>query len=360
MPQKQKLHFPNLDGLRFIAAYLVIVHHTENIKYNMGIDNFYDLGFFKRCGKTGVVIFFVLSGFLISYLLLAELQKQERINLKRFFQKRINRIWPLYFIIITLSFFVLPYLSIFNYNNYQINEYGKQLSLFTFFLPNLSLILYYGLPYASKLWSIGVETQFYLIWPFIFKKIKNTSRNIILAAIIFFGVKYGIYIIMKMGFLKSDILYSFISGLNMDCFAIGGIFAWLKFTDHSLGKKLIHPIIELTTFTTLFLLIAFGIEIPFVNNEIYALLTGPLIFNLAFNSNNIIKLEFQWLKYLGKISYGLYMYHSIIIVLVIHGLNIKNIPLQYFLILAGTLILSSISFETVEKYFLQRNRTKNV
>ena len=71
--EKQKIYFPNLNGLRFIAAFLVIIHHIEQIKSLSKIENYWEtIPFIGIIGKLGVVLFFVLSGFLITYLLLAE------------------------------------------------------------------------------------------------------------------------------------------------------------------------------------------------------------------------------------------------------------------------------------------------
>jgi len=69
--RKQKIYFPNLNGLRFIAAFLVIIHHIEQTKSIFKIENYWGaIPFIGIIGKLGVVLFFVLSGFLITYLLL--------------------------------------------------------------------------------------------------------------------------------------------------------------------------------------------------------------------------------------------------------------------------------------------------
>ncbi|RMG83594.1 MAG: hypothetical protein D6707_00790 [Bacteroidetes bacterium] len=65
-----KVYFPNLNGLRFIAAGMVIIHHIEQLKSIFGIENYWGVPFIRLVGKLGVVLFFVLSGFLITFLLL--------------------------------------------------------------------------------------------------------------------------------------------------------------------------------------------------------------------------------------------------------------------------------------------------
>ena len=88
-------YFKNLNGLRFIAAFLVIIHHIEQFKNLWNIPNFYYKSSIKSLGDVGVTVFFVLSGFLITYILLKEKQKTGTINIISFYIKRILRIWPL-------------------------------------------------------------------------------------------------------------------------------------------------------------------------------------------------------------------------------------------------------------------------
>jgi peptidoglycan/LPS O-acetylase OafA/YrhL len=70
-----KIYFPNLNGLRFIAALLVVIHHVEQFRKILGRPNYFDNPFIKITGKIGVILFFVLSGFLITYLLIKEQQE---------------------------------------------------------------------------------------------------------------------------------------------------------------------------------------------------------------------------------------------------------------------------------------------
>ena len=102
---KTHVYFPNLNGLRFIAAFLVILSHLEWIKMTEGMENYASAPFIKNLGSLGVSLFFVLSGFLISYLLLQEKKDTGDISIKNFYVRRILRIWPLYYITVILAFF---------------------------------------------------------------------------------------------------------------------------------------------------------------------------------------------------------------------------------------------------------------
>ena len=97
------VYFKNLDGLRFIAALFVILEHVTEYKASMvpGYSNFFRY-YFNILGRYGVNLFFVLSGFLITYLLFAELKREHTISVKKFYVRRILRTWPLYLILGTI------------------------------------------------------------------------------------------------------------------------------------------------------------------------------------------------------------------------------------------------------------------
>jgi len=138
----KKLHFPNLNSLRFFAAAVVIIHHIEFIRNLFNIPSRYMNPFFHEVGKLGVVLFFSLSGFLITYLLLNERNTTGRISLKKFYMRRVLRIWPLYFFIVILAFFILPNFSIFDFPGYTISYKSfpaKELVGYITMLPNLVL-----------------------------------------------------------------------------------------------------------------------------------------------------------------------------------------------------------------------------
>ena len=98
----KKVYFPNINGLRFIAALLVIIHHTEQIKDILGLSNYWSTPIIRSIGGLGVLLFFVLSGFLITFLLLDEESTTGTISIKKFYIRRILRIWPLYYLILIL------------------------------------------------------------------------------------------------------------------------------------------------------------------------------------------------------------------------------------------------------------------
>ena len=203
----EKVYFPNLNGLRFIAALLVVIHHVEQLKLKFGFANNWHNPFVNISGRLGVLLFFVLSGFLITYLLLAEKKKTGTISIRKFYVRRALRIWPLYYLIVFLGLFILPEMSCLRMPEYTIevkDNFLSKLSLFILMLPNLALVLFSPVPYLSQSWSIGVEEQFYLIWPNIFKKSKRVLRLLLGVIIIYWSIRLGL-ILLQYLFLSRNV-----------------------------------------------------------------------------------------------------------------------------------------------------------
>lgn len=357
-----KIYFPNLNGLRIIAAFLVVIHHVEQFKKIFQRPNYFENPAIGLFGKIGVILFFVLSGFLITYLLLKEKEQTKTISIIDFYKRRILRIWPLYFLIILIAFFILPQIDFFDLGNLsnQLSENKEiKLLLFVFFLPNLALGIFPPIPYASQSWSIGYEEQFYFFWPWLVK-LKNKAVNFlyvfliiyILSKLLVFTVFKDI-LIEKNLFTKIQLLFDF---PGFESIAIGGILAYFAVNKPFSITFLFRKDTQVFTYLTLGFLMLLGIKLPLFNNLLYASLFAIIIANLALNKNNILNLENKFFDYTGKVSYGFYMYHSIAIVFVLKTLlyfKIENIFLEYLLSTILTLILSIISFEFYEKYFIK-------
>src|SRR5215467_2966167 len=112
--QKGKVFFPNLDGLRFICFLSVFLFHSfaTNYQYIKGAPLYrFVKGFLVANGNLGVNFFFVLSGFLITYLLFAEKEKYSKISIRNFYIRRILRIWPLFYFCVFFGFVIFPILK---------------------------------------------------------------------------------------------------------------------------------------------------------------------------------------------------------------------------------------------------------
>ena len=357
---KKKVYFPNLNGLRFIAAFLVIIHHIEQLKLKFNLPNKYENPFIHISGRLGVLLFFVLSGFLITYLLLSEKEVTGSIAVKQFYIRRILRIWPLYYLVVLLGLFVLPEISILEMPKYTAevgDNFLLKITLFIFMLPNLALVLLSPVPYISQSWSIGVEEQFYLIWPNIIKKSSKILLALILVILIYWGLRISLLLIEFYEVIDTILLRNtlgFLASFNIDCMAIGGITAYLYYHKKmTLLKFLYRKDLQMFVVLLTAVLVIFGVKIPY---PFYAGLFAVIILNVATNPNNLISLENRPFNFLGKISYGLYMYHSIAIALVliiVKDTILFNDIAIYFMSFTLAIIFASISYFFFEERFIK-------
>src|ERR1700743_2105094 len=183
MEKSAKIFFPNLNGVRAIAAFMVVAAHIELHKTNFNLDKLVFPGLLAM-GSVGVSIFFSLSGFLITYLLLEEKKNFVKVNFKDFYIRRMLRIWPLYFLVIIFGFFIYPGIVS-----------AKPLWLSVFFLPNIAFSLNLLPAIFDPIWSVGIEEQFYIFHPHFFRIKKN--QYILYALILFIFLFYAAYLFTK-------------------------------------------------------------------------------------------------------------------------------------------------------------------
>jgi len=363
--------FPGLNSLRFIAAFLVVLHHGETIRRKYEMDNFEWLGLFRNGGHA-VTFFFVLSGFLITYLLLKERERMGTIKVKKFYLKRVLRIWPLYFLLIFIGVILLPYLFSILQIDYEIPYNLKQTWFyFLFFMPGL-VTFYFGHHLLEPLWSIGVEEVFYLIWAPLFKYIKEKVLVLLLSVILFKIILY---------FLSFEIqneLFSFLIAIfKIESMAVGGLGAYLIYTyGRSFTESFLFKVpIQIITFITLTVFLLFHCNIH--NNVWLIVFQTPVLSSLLIDflflytiicistvDNSIIRLRSKTMSFLGEISYGIYMYHMLIIFGVI--LLLKKYLVQialvwshiafYGIVVFCTIFVSILSKYFFENYFLQLKR----
>ncbi len=365
----KNIYFPGLSGVRCIAAFMVVFQHIESFKQKAGkpglLDNAFIRPLLQNLGHHGVMIFFVLSGFLITYLLLKEKQATATINIKKFYARRILRIWPLYFLIVLLGFFIFPHIINPVFFPVKTNPYFfEKLTLTVFFLPNVVLFIYGSIFSIGVLWSIGTEEQFYIAWPHVLKKVGQQKLfriflSILMAIVL---IKLACFAMMTdQPSFKNKIVFIVFHSLEYDAMVIGGIvalayhcgFAWTKYL-HS--KK-----IQICALVLLFTLYFLWPDAGPVTNLIFCPLYAILILNIAIGTNSIIRLTNPVLNYLGTISYGIYLFHSIavatvIIVLNKYGFNFSSWFTNLLLYIGAsgaTILISSLSYRLFESPVLK-------
>ncbi len=365
--------FPNLNALRFFAALFVIFHHGEVIRAKNAFHSFETLSFFLN-GGSAVKFFFVLSGFLITYLLLKEKKKTQGIQVGNFYIRRMIRIWPLYFLLVFIGIVLFPSLFDFIKIDYTFPyTFHQSWLFFLFFIP--SIVTYkYGSHLLEPLWSIGVEEWFYLIWAPLFKWINKPLIFIVSILLL----KLGLLTCIGLDLIRSPLTIHLIKTYSFESMAFGGLGAYFLFHTKinilQLYQK--YKLVNIILFTLTLGYLFFNANaslltyLPLFKSGIfYWVLLNILFLNLIVYAAIVLPdtswLNNTWLDIGGKISYGIYMYHMLVIFTVIHFFKqylLTLTPLYsfisfYSLVIIGTLLISYISKKFFEDYFLHfRNR----
>jgi len=345
----QHIHLTGLNGIRAIAAIAVVLSHI-----NLGLGGF-NLPAIKSLDLAGygVTMFFALSGFLITYLLLHEKQKQE-IDIQKFYLRRILRIWPLYFLYLFTSILVAYQAGI------SKEPIPSSLGYYIFLAANIPFIFGGALPFIAHLWSIGVEEQFYLFWPWIIKNRKErTLITVIAFALVFLLLRLICrFIEYKWG---NPLPYLVIQVIRFDCMAIGGLGAILFYNQNKLFEKIVYlKVVQIIAWLVIVLLAFNKFHIASViDSDIISVITVIIIVNVCNNPHTLISLDYNIFNFLGKISYGIYVIHPLIIFFYARFLNIFYLPVsvKYTLVYTGvvllTIVVAYLSYEFYEKRFIK-------
>jgi peptidoglycan/LPS O-acetylase OafA/YrhL len=361
-----KVSFPNLDGLRFFCFLSVFLYHSFATNYiSVSKTKLYLFlkGFIAHNGNLGVNFFFVLSGFLITYLLLTEKENFGSINVGKFYIRRILRIWPLFYLCVLFGFYIFP---IIKSRMGGVPAETADISYYLVFLNNFDFIKK-GIPDSSVLgvlWSVAIEEQFYLLWPLILyifpaKLYKYIFCIIILLSFLFRLVHADNGIVLELHTI------SCISDMT-----VGGLFAVLIFQYKELEERIrnipkyawiILYLIVATVFLFRHKLFDGNYFLLASDRLIISLLFGLIILEQNFALNSIFKMSnYKYITKLGTYTYGLYCLHMIGILIAAKilaklGLN-KNVYEVVFL--EGTLslvlaiIIATLSYKFYESRFL--------
>lgn len=345
-----RVHFQTFDSLRFLSFLLVFLHHSP-------IPATHFLHKISQAGGIGVSFFFVLSGFLITYLLILEkLNSKNNISLPKFFKRRILRIWPLYYAMVFFAF-CTPYILKILHLSSSDEGYEPQWFFTLTFLENYVMMYTNSFPNVSPLrvlWSLCIEEHFYIIWGIVFYYIslKNIPKFLAIS-IIFTIIARSLY--QNNHILTGDIF------TNIGYFAFGGIPAYLfvfkaKFIEKLAQIKAIYKcIFGIFTLGIIVANSSYFTLTEVTNFLLYAILFSLLIL-LTLGEKNVFKIsDKSILAFLGKYTYGLYLLHTIFI-----NLFLKIGAMYHFswviitiLSLGFTIIFSYLSYHLFEKRFLK-------
>lgn len=264
-----------------------------------------------------MLFFFILSGFLITHLMIQEYKRHNSFDFKRFYMRRVLRIWPLYYITMGLTFFVIPFLGnhVAMFQEYQTSWYDilKNTDFssvnvwFTSwaFLSNYTLYKYGALVGGSQTWSVSIEEQFYLFGPFLLLIVFRKRPILYLAFTI-------VFLVIVNAILKNDTPYFMRAFEFLFIGGIGALFYHTRIFDKI--SKFVDK--SFFYFINLFIIMIFSFVPIF---ETYTQSVVVSMFFLSFillTVNNRYSFQSNLLSRIGKISYGVYMYHSFVIFIV--------------------------------------------
>jgi peptidoglycan/LPS O-acetylase OafA/YrhL len=344
--------FHSLDGWRFFAVLIVIKSHVAFAPSNLEILNW---------GYLGVDLFFVISGFLITTLLIRERAQFGDISLKKFYLRRTFRIFPIYYLLV-LSF-ALFYLVISPWKPNGWAFYAWSFPVLLTYTQDFVLIA--GVFFHC--WSLAVEEQFYLVWPAIEKYLSGTRKWAIFAVLLVIN--------QLVNFGAADRMIGWIYGhADARLMPVWGV----TFTPILLGVLLAHLLADRSTFNAFFrllsnrftpivLLLAIAASLQWIPQN----LEGPprltlhillmlLVASVVIAPGNYLQpvLDHPLIVRLGTISYGIYLYHVLIMMgveRVLKRLESGSVdPLLLFLVAVGaTSGAAELSYRFIETPFLR-------
>ncbi|MFZ5910001.1 MAG: acyltransferase family protein [Chloroflexota bacterium] len=349
-----KEYFLGLNSLRAYAAFAVIYSH---IIQNVFPDPlFLAFKYFLIDASSAVSLFFVLSGFLITYLLLTESTKNKKVSIGKFYIRRILKIWPLYYAIVIIGLLIFPVVfgkdyiyTVFYPDNVLIIPIKTQMLLAFCLLPNYATIT----APMEHLWSIGIEEQFYVVWPWIFRH-KLSIVKVSLGILI---VKFIISLVIPT--LSIPGAKRIVDEGRFECMAIGALGAYVYFNKLPLLKFVYSKVTQVLVLIAFIYMTGRNIPVTFLNTMGISTIFIILILNLSTNQRALIKIHNPLTEQLGKISYGLYLYHFPILYIFLKftpQILFNNILLYptivSFSTIVATWLTASLSYKWFEMPFL--------
>jgi len=333
--------FDQIDGLRFFAVFAVVCAH-----WHSSLSNFFGL---ITAASRGVDLFFVISGFLITLGLIRSKEKNDTkgSSLYKFYIRRFLRIFPIYY----LTVFILLY---FNYN--QISD---SIWWFLLYASNFHSIKIQDWGAAGHLWSLSVEEQFYLVWPFIILFIPDRKLPAVIIAAVVLSLTAKSYWVVTNAPFWSLYMHPLAA---LDTLALGALLAYLYyFHTDQLRKILYNPFVTIIV-TAQMILCIYLMYAPYGNfihhigiRTSFGLFSAWLIGRATFGFSKIPGhiLSSRPLKYIGKISYAIYLLHPFVPVILSRFKYPENENLRFVLYAAVTVGLASASWHLFESRILK-------
>jgi peptidoglycan/LPS O-acetylase OafA/YrhL len=335
-------HMPGLDGLRALAVIAVVWHHTHPGYAFLPI---------SRHGFLGVDVFFVLSGFLITTLLLSEQRATGTISLRNFYIRRSLRIFPLYYLVLALlSVYFAVAASTANSQAF-LRELPWHVSYTSNWVELQSMM--------AITWSLSTEEQFYLVWPPLLALLGVRSLWLVFAFLAFnqvinfgaldpalasMGVPYESLSILQITFtpILLGVLLAFALRVSAVRRFVAGLPAWATFAACLVALAVADLPMDLRGWPRLS----------------FHLATSCIIALVVLRPDSLVVRALEWrpLAYVGTVSYGVYLLHKLVLHVVGRGLGgtaLKAPELLFAMVLLGTVGLAALSYHYFESRMLR-------
>ena len=367
IPETQR-HIPALDGIRALAILLVIPHNIDLLRPPIPLAA-YPVALVMHSGWIGVQLFFVLSGFLITGNLLDTRGCANYFGV--FFGRRALRILPLYFTVLALTFLVAPALVTVPEELRATSSH--QIWLWTF-LVNWTQPFGAAVSGFGHFWSLAVEEQFYLVWPFVV--LRAAPRTLLKVCLWVIGGALALRIVLLSLNLPPDAIYMF-TVCRMDALAFGAAAAALIRIPDALARVQRSTLTIALTGVGVFLVTLLGTS-DFAMHDIRTLSVGYTTLSFAFallillttlptsGTLNLAMRVLAWgpLRRVGRYSYGMYVFHLPLHVFFGAPLLYRLVPKLTPKVILGytaamtlaTFLLAALSFELFERRFLRLKR----
>ncbi len=348
---KTQTRILQLDGLRFIAVFMIFVAHWAQNHFHSALLK--EIPFVH-----GVTLFFVLSGYLITLSLLknkGQLIAKGKI-LKVFYLRRFLRIFPIYYLLLFILFILnyeqtrplIAWLATYTTNIYQSIE-------------NVEI------GHLNHLWSLAVEEQFYIFWPFIILFVKPKFTTFSIIATIVFSILVKAYLFFYIGKWMATAYFTLSC---MYALGLGALLAKIQL-DHKIMSKFLRQKKWFYFALVIYgLIILFGInsKLPWfkeIFDEFIFAIIAMMGIHIASNNGftNIGKwmLELPFVIHLGQISYGLYLYHLLVPSLFLFlsnqlGITVDFKPILFIIYFVITFLLAQLSWVLIEKPLLKMKK----
>lgn len=369
-------YFPAFDSVRFVAAFGILIYHVEQFKSLLGLPTLMHWSPFGVIASRGVNLFFVLSGFLITYLLINERESPSGISIPRFYGRRVLRIFPLYYLIAALGLLIAPSFepwqgpvgALLEVSNRNLAEHFRlNFVLYSTVLSNLTLL---GLPpvwLAAQSWSVAYEEQFYLVWPWIVGHLGRLLAPLLLLVAVGKGLVCLWLFPALEGVLQTHRMLwgisRYLANFPIECLCAGALAAWLfiyrrEWVIRWASLRWVQRLaLVWVALSLVFSPQGAGAQLVMSFVDAYVLL------NLA-TSESLPWGHSRATAYLGRISYGIYMYNPLAIVLSLQGLYFARHHVArptmpafhgalYGLASLTTFALAALSYRFVESSFLR-------